>query len=104
LAGVLLHGAAFALFFITAQIYFNERVGEGWRARAQGLLWLMNYGVGNLAGYLGTGSWFAACARGSGTAWSLFWAGLALMSGLVMGYFLAFYRGQRRGPRETQYR
>jgi len=98
LAGVLLHGAAFAFFFITAQIYFNERVEESWRARAQGLLWLMNYGFGNLAGYLGTGTWFAACARGNGTAWSRFWFGLAFVSAVVMGYFLALYRGQRRSP------
>ncbi len=102
LAGVLLHGAAFALFFITAQIYLNERVEEGWRARAQGLLWLMNYGLGNLAGYLGTGSWFAACARGSGTAWSRFWLGLAIICAVVMGYFLALYRGQRRSPSEAK--
>ena len=96
LAGVFLHGAAFALFFITAQIYLNERVEQNWRARAQGLLWLMNYGVGYLAGYLGTGSWFAACARENGIAWSRFWAGLAILSAIVMVYFLAFYRGQRR--------
>jgi len=99
LAGVLLHGASFALFFITAQIYLNERVEESWRARAQGLMWLMNYGVGNLAGYLGTGSWFAACARGGGIEWSLFWAGLALTCGVVMAYFLAAYRGKHRGLR-----
>lgn len=65
-------------------------------ARAQGLLWLMNYGVGNLAGYLGTGSWFAACARGQGTGWTRFWSGLAILSAVVPVYFLAFYRGQRR--------
>jgi MFS family permease len=95
LAGVLLHGASFALFFITAQIYLNERVEESWRARAQGLMWLMNYGVGNLAGYLGTGSWFAACTRGGGIEWPLFWAGLALACGVVMAYFLTAYHGKR---------
>ncbi len=103
LAGVALHGAAFALFFITAQIYLNERVEEGWRARAQGLLWLMNYGIGNLAGYLGTGSWFAACAQKGGTAWWRFWLGLAIISAVVLGYFLALYRGQRRSPSEVRH-
>jgi nucleoside transporter len=97
LAGILLHGASFALFFITAQIYLNERVEESWRARAQGLLWLMIYGFGNLAGYLGTGRWFAACARPPGTEWSVFWTGLAITSTVVLVYFLAMYRGQRRG-------
>ncbi len=95
-AGMLMHGASFALFFITVQIYLNERVEESWRARAQGLMWLMNYGIGNLAGYLGTGGWFAACTREGGTEWSLFWGGLALICGIVLSYFLAAYRGQRR--------
>ena len=99
-AGVLAHGTSFALFFITAQIYLNERVEECWRARAQGLLWLMTYGVGNLAGYLGAGSWFAACAHGDETEWSRFWAGLALTCAVVMVYFLAAYRGQRRRPKD----
>ena len=98
LAGVLLHGASFTLVFITGQIYLNERVEESWRARAQGLMWLMNYGVGNLAGYLSSGSWFAACSQAGGPQWSRFWAGLALACGVVLGYFLATYRGQHRGP------
>jgi MFS family permease len=97
-AGVLAHGASFAFFFITAQIYLNERVEECWRARAQALLWLMNCGVGNLAGYLGDGGWFAACSRGGQVQWFRFWAGLALTCAVVTGYFLAAYRGQRRRP------
>ncbi len=63
----------------------------------------LQFPQGNLAGYLGTGSWFAACARGSGTAWSRFWLGLAIISAVVMGYFLALYRGQRRSPSEARH-
>ncbi len=58
----------------------------------------MNYRLGDLAGYLGTGSWFAASAQGSGIALSRYWVGPALISAVVMGYFLALYRGQRRSP------
>ena len=72
-----LHGFAFTLVFITAQIYLDERVDTAWRARAQALMSLMNSGVGNLIGYLGTGWWFAANARPAGTHWPLFWGGLA---------------------------
>src|SRR5947207_6172289 len=65
LAGVTLHGLSFTLFFITAQIYLNERLDSAWRARAQALMSLMTSGVGNLLGYLGTGVWFEVCrARG----------------------------------------
>src|SRR5262249_45754632 len=46
LMGILVHGFSFALYFITAQIYLNERVEPAFRARAQALLWLMYSGLG----------------------------------------------------------
>lgn len=97
LAGVTLHGASFALVFITAQIYVDQRMDSAWRARAQSLLTLMNSGVGNLAGYLGTGWWFAACTRPTGTHWPLFWGGLSAMVAGVLIYFLAAYHGIGKG-------
>ena len=93
LAGVLLHGCSYTLVLITAQIYLDQRVDATWRARGQALLSLMNSGVGNLVGYLGTGWWFSECARPSGTQWSLFWGGLAAAVALVMAYFLIAYHG-----------
>jgi MFS family permease len=96
LAGVMLHGASFALVFITAQIYLEKRVAAAWRARAQALLSLMSNGVGNLIGYLGTGWWFVTCTPSAGTQWPLFWGGLAAIVGVVLVYFLAAYRGQKR--------
>ena len=93
LAGVAMHGASFALVFVTAQIYLDQRVDVAWRARAQALLTLMNGGVGNLIGYLGAGWWFAVCARPTGTQWSLFWGGLAAAAAIVLVYFLTAYRG-----------
>jgi MFS family permease len=97
LAGVTLHGCSFALVFITAQIYLDQRVDSAWRARAQALMSLMNSGVGNLIGYLGTGWWFAACTRSGGAPWPLFWGGLAATVGAVLVYFLTAYQGQKRG-------
>ena len=38
LAGTTLHGACYALVYITAQIYVEQRVAPGWRTRAQALL------------------------------------------------------------------
>lgn len=100
LAGVALHGASFALVFVTAPIYLDQRVDAAWRARAQALLTLMNSGVGNLIGYLGSGWWFAACVRPTGTQWSLFWGGTAAVAAAVLIYFLAAYRG--RGARTVR--
>lgn len=94
LAGVMLHGCSFTLVFITAQIYLDQRVDAAWRARAQALMALMNGGVGNLIGYLGTGWWFAACARPAGTQWQVFWGGLAVVVAAVLTYFLIAYHGR----------
>ena len=94
LAGITLHGFSYGLFFITAQIYLEERIDSAWRTRAQALFSLMTGGVGNLLGYLGTGWWFNACAQPAGMRWSIFWGGLAAAAGGVMIYFLAAYRGK----------
>lgn len=102
LAGVALHGCSFALVLITAQIYVDERVDRAWRARAQALMSLMSSGVGNLLGYLGTGWWFATCARPAGPLWSLFWGGLAVLVAIVLGFFLVAYRGIGTGMRRTK--
>lgn len=94
LLGVLLHGGSFALVFITAQIYLDQRVDPAWRARAQALLSLTNSGVGNLAGYLATGWWFSICTNAAGTYWPRFWSGLSIAALFVLFYFLAAYRGR----------
>jgi len=97
LVGTSLHGLSFTLFFITAQIYINERVGPEWRARAQAMMALMVNGVGNLLGYLGTGWWFNACAQPGGAQWPLFWSGVTAGVGVVVVYFLAAYHGKYSG-------
>jgi hypothetical protein len=94
LLGVTLHGCCFALVFITAQIYLDERIDPAWRARAQALMSLLTGGIGNLVGYLGTGWWFAANARACGEIWPVFWGGLAVAVAAVLAYFLAAYRGR----------
>ena len=99
LAGVLLHGCSFTLVLITAQIYLDQRVDPAWRARGQALLSLMNGGVGNLLGYLGTGWWFSVCVHAGGSPWPRFWSGLAFAVGMVMAYFLTAYRGIGSGIR-----
>ena len=97
LVGTSLHGLSFTLYFITAQIYINERVRPEWRARAQAMMALMINGVGNLLGYLGTGWWFNACAEPGGAQWPLFWNGITMGVGLVIIYFLFAYHGKYSG-------
>ena len=97
MGGVILHGGSFTLVYITAQIYLDQRVDPAWRGRGQALMALLNSGVGSMIGYLGTGAWFATCTLGGAPRWPLFWGGLAAVSGVVLVFFLATYRGLGTG-------
>ena len=100
LAGLTLHGFTYTFFFITGQIYLDQRVPGEWRVRAQALYSLMTSGVGNLLGYLGTGMWFRFChAPGTGRAdWILFWGGLDAAVAAVAIFFLLAYHGRPHAP------
>ncbi|SPE60804.1 Nucleoside:H symporter [Verrucomicrobia bacterium] len=101
LAGTTLNGACYALVFITAQIYVEQRVDPSWRTRAQALLNLMYNGFGSLIGYLVCGWWFGVCTNPTGTQWPIFWAGLAAGMAVFLIYFLAAYQGRRVAARLT---
>lgn len=98
ITGIFLHGLAYTLYFITTQIYLEDRIPSAQRARAQALLTLLTSGVGNLAGFLGSGWWLAHCeTQGGGSVpWPTFWGGLALATALVLAFFALFYKGRGR--------
>lgn len=99
LTGVTLHGLAFTLYFITAQIYLEQRVDPRMRARAQALLQVMISGFGSLVGYLGTGWWRNACMQAGVTDWPRFWWGMTAVAAAVFVWFAVSYRG--REPSES---
>ncbi len=93
-AATLLHGFAYTLYFITTQIYLEERIDPRWRARAQALLSLLMGGVGSMIGYLGGGWWHAACTTGGVTDWPRFWWGETALTTAVCVFFAIAYRGR----------
>jgi MFS family permease len=97
ITGVVLHGLAFTLYFITVQIYLEERIDPKLRSRAQALLTLLMGGVGNLAGFLGSGLWFAHSQEGGKTDWPFFWWGLTAVTMAVFVWFALAYRGRKEG-------
>ena len=99
--GIFLHGFSYTLVLILAQIYLEQRVDPTWRTRAQALLTVLNSGVGNLLGYLGTGWWFAVCTNSAGPQWPVFWGGLSLLCGVILVYFLVAYHGRGTPPTRT---
>jgi MFS family permease len=104
LSGIILHGLAYTLYFITTQIYLEDRISPEFRTRAQALLTLLTAGVGNLCGYLGSGWWYAACSPEAADLpfpWARFWGGLSWVTGAVLLFFLLFYRGITHGIQKS---
>jgi MFS family permease len=94
---VALHGPLFVVFYLTCQIYLEQRVDPRMRTQSQALFSLMNNGVGNALGYLTMIWWFHQCSpHNGGTNWPRFWFVLAAAVAGLTVLFIAGYKGQRR--------
>ena len=101
--GILLHGVCYDFFFVAGQIYVDEKSGEEMRARAQGFIALVTYGVGILVGAQLSGHVVQHYGlTGGGHDWGSIWYVPAVMAGTVLLLFSLLFKGERGDSGEDE--
>ncbi len=101
--GILLHGICYDFFFVTGQIYVDQKAPPTLRAAAQGFITFVTYGVGMLIG-----SWLSGrvvdayvVAGDVGHDWQSIWIVPAVMAAAVLVLFALFFRTERTAEART---
>jgi nucleoside transporter len=92
-AGILLHGVCYDFFFVTGQIYVDQKAPPDLRAAAQGLIAFVTLGIGMFIGSWVSGRIVDAFAlTGGGHAWDRIWIVPAAGAAAVLLLFALFFR------------
>jgi nucleoside transporter len=91
-AGILLHGVCYDFFFVTGQIYVDERAPSDLRSAAQGLIAFVTLGVGMFIGSWASGRVVDAYAAAGGHDWTPIWVIPAAGAFVVLLLFAAVFR------------
>lgn len=100
--GIILHGICYDFFFVTGQIYTDQKAGENVRSSAQGLITLATYGVGMYIGFWAAGKYADnhAVVDSMGKVinhnWQQIWLFPGLFAAGVALMFLVFFRNDKK--------
>ncbi len=94
--GIILHGICYDFFFVTGQIYVDERAPKKIKNAAQGLITFATYGVGMFIGTLLSGVVAENYTVDQTTyLWDKIWLVPAILSAIVLVLFTIFFREKR---------
>ena len=90
--GIILHGICYDFFFVTGQIYTDQKAGENVRSSAQGLITLATYGVGMYIGFYVAGMIADQNVTGTTHNWNAIWIFPCLFAAGISLLFFVFFR------------
>lgn len=95
-AGIILHGICYDFFFVTGQIYTNDKAGDKFRASAQGMITLATYGVGMLIGFWVAGLVAQKYTNENGHNWKSIWMIPAAIAMVVFVLYALLFKEDKK--------
>jgi nucleoside transporter len=102
--GIVVHGICYVFFFVTGQIYIDNKVSRRSRAAAQGLLTVVTMGLGQFLGAIISGRVVAHLSAAAGHDWRDIWMIPSAMSAASLAFFVVCFQDRssdRFDPAET---
>lgn len=94
--GIILHGVCFDFFFVTGQIYTDDKAGEKIKSQAQGMITMATYGIGMWIGTKFSGYVAKHYTLANHThQWQQIWMVPAGISLVVLVLFAIFFNEKR---------
>lgn len=90
---VVVHGLIFGFFFVGGQVYVDKKAPESLRAQAQGMMFLMTFGLGSIVGNFIV-DWLRQANKtpDGATNWIPVWMAMTVASAVMtVAFFLLFH-------------
>ena len=92
--GIILHGICYDFFFVTGQIYVNNKAGKEIRASAQGFFAFLTYGVGIGVGSIISGQIVDMFTLEGVKNWTSIWWFPAIFAAIVSLLFIFMFKNE----------